>query len=109
MNLNPENRNSERFYYKAAVMLEHTCTGYRYHGTMYNCSGDGMYFETDYAPRPENKIRIRINNPRYISAPHVYFAKVRWRRQLTDDDSSYLYGIGVKYCKSFSEQMSHQR
>jgi hypothetical protein len=98
MNPIPENRNSERFHYKATVMLEHGCTGYRYHGTMYSYSEDGLYFESNYAPLPETKIRIRIDNLPFISARHVYFAKVRWRKQLTDDDSSYLYGIGVKYC-----------
>jgi hypothetical protein len=100
---NPENRNSEHFNYKATVMIEHVCTGYCYHGTMYYYSGDGIYFESDYAPRPETKIRIRVNNLPFISTPHAYFAKVRWRQQLTDNDSSYSYGIGVKYCKPVSE------
>jgi len=97
MNPNPEYRNSRRFHHQAMVMLEDGCTGYCYYGTMYNFGGDGMYIESDYAPRPDAKIQIRIDNLPFISAPHYYFAKVIWRKQLTDDDSSYPYGIGVKY------------
>ena len=101
MNLNPENsenRNSERFYYKATVRLEQCCTKYRYQGTMHNYSGGGMYLESDYAPRPDTKIRIRIDDLPFVSVSNDYIAKIRWRKQLTDDDSAYSYGIGIKYC-----------
>jgi hypothetical protein len=94
----PENRNSERFHYKAAVTLEQRCTKYRCHGTMYNYNKSGMYFESDYAPRPDTRIRIRIDNLPLDNVPNVYFAKIRWRKQLADDDSSYSYGIGVIFC-----------
>ena len=98
MNPNPENRNSERIHYKGTVTLEQRCTRYRYHGTMHNYSGGGMYLESRYAPRPDTKIRIRIDNLPFDSVPNVYFAKIRWRKQLADDDSSYSYGIGVIFC-----------
>jgi len=97
MNPNPEIRNSERFHFKGTVTLEQRCTRYRYHGTMHNYSGSGMYLESRYAPRPDTKIRIRIDNLPFDSVPNVYFAKIRWRKQLADDDSSYSYGIGVKF------------
>ena len=98
MNPNPEYRNSRRFHHQAMVMIEDGCMGYCYYGTMYNYGGDGIYFESDYALRPGTNIKIRIENLPFISAPKVYFAKVIWRKQLIDDDSSYSYGIGVKYC-----------
>ena len=98
MNPTPENRNSERFPYKAMVTLEPPCTRYRYHGTMYNYSGSGMYLESDYAPRPDARIRIRIDNLPFDSVPNLYFAKIRWRKQLADEGSSYSYGIGVIFC-----------
>jgi hypothetical protein len=109
MNPNPENRNSERFHYKSTITLEQRCTRYRYHGTMYNYSGSGMYLESRYAPRPDTKIRIRIDNLPFDSVPNVYFAKIRWRKQIVDDDSSYSYGIGVKYCESFREKLCYQK
>ena len=97
MNPNPENRNTRRFHHQATVMLEDGHTGYCYYGTMYNYGDDGMYIESDYASRPDARIQIRIDNLPFISAPHYYFAKVIWRKQLTDDDSSYPYAIGIKY------------
>ena len=100
---NPEYRNSEGFHYKATVMLEQGCTGYRYYGTMYNYGDSGMYFESDYAPRPDTRIQIRIDNLPFVSAPHVNLVKVIWRKRLTDDDSHYSYRIGVKYCQPVDE------
>lgn len=98
MNSNREYRNSRRFHHRATIMIEDGCTGYCYNGIMYNCSGNGMYFESDYAQQPGTKIQIRVDNMPFTSAPHYYFANVIWRRQLIDSDSIYLYGIGVKYC-----------
>jgi hypothetical protein len=98
MNTNPEYRNSRRFHHQAPVMLKHGCTGYCYSGTMYDDGDSGMYFESDYAPRLDTKIQIRIDNLPFVSAPHGYFVKVIWRKQLADDDSPYSYRIGVKYC-----------
>lgn len=97
MNSNRECRNSRRFHHQATIMIEDGCTGYCYDGIMYNCSGNGMYFESDYAQPPDTKIQIRVDNLPFISVPHYYFAKVVWRRQLIDSDLFYLYGIGVKY------------
>ena len=94
----PENRNSKRFHNKVTVTLEQCCTKYRYLATMYNYSGGGMYLESDYAPRPDTKVRIRVDNLPFVSVSKNYIAKIRWRKQLADDDSSYSYGIGVKYC-----------
>ncbi len=65
---------------------------------MYNYGDSGIYLESDYAPRSDTRIQIRIDNLPFDSAPYVYSVKVKWRKQLTDDDSPYSYRIGVKYC-----------
>jgi len=98
MNSNLEYRNSEHFHRQTTVMLKHGCTGYCYYGTMYNCGDGGMYFESDYAPRLDTKIQIRIDNLPFVSTPDDYFVKVIWRKQLSDEDSPYSYRIGVKHC-----------
>ena len=98
MKLNPENRKSERFHSKARITLEQCCIRYSYHGTMFNYSEGGMYLESNYAPRPDTKIRIRIEKLPFIYALHVCFAKVVWRKRVTENDSTYPYGIGLKYC-----------
>jgi hypothetical protein len=92
-----ELRNGERFYFETPVLVEDKRTGYRYDGTMFNYSKSGMYLETDYAPRPSRKIRIKINNLPEFPSPRKYAAEVRWRQPLTAKASAYSYGIGVKY------------
>ena len=92
-----ELRNGERFNFKAPVSLEDNRTGYRYDGTMFNYSRNGMYLETDYAPRPSRKIKINVDNLPGSSAPRRLFAEVRWRQPLPGKKSGYAFGIGVKY------------
>ena len=92
-----ELRNGERFYSKTPVLVEDKRIGYRYDGTMFNYSRGGMYLETDYAPRPSRKIKIKVRNLPNSPSPRSYLAKVRWRQPLVDKASSYSYGIGVKY------------
>jgi hypothetical protein len=97
MKANSELRRGERFYFETPVLLEDNRTGFHYDGLLFNYSKSGMYLETDYAPRPSRKIRIKINNLPDTSAPKKYLAEVRWRQPLFDKKSSYSYGIGVKH------------
>ena len=92
-----ELRNGERFYSEMPVSVEDKRTGYRYDGTMFNYSKSGMYLESNYAPRPSRKIRIKVNGLSDLPSPQKYFAEVRWRQPLTKQASAYSYGIGVKY------------
>ena len=91
-------RNSQRFEVEAPVMLEDFRTGFYYNGTIYNYSADGVYLESDYAPRPGRRIRLKVNGAHHIFAPDLYLAEIRWRRPLFDENSEYTYGIGMKYC-----------
>lgn len=90
-------RNGERFYFETPVLLEDNRTGYRYDGTMFNYSKSGMYLETDYAPRPKRKIRIKVDRLPGSPSPQSYLAEIRWRQPLYNDGASYSFGIGVKY------------
>ena len=92
-----ELRNGERFHFEAPVLVEDNRTGYRYDGTMFNYSRSGMYLETDYAPRPSRKIKIKVNGLPGSPSSRKYLAEVRWRQPLLDGPSSYSYGMGVKY------------
>jgi len=94
----PYQRSSERFSHKAPIILEDFRTGFVYKGIMYNFSANGMYFESDYAPRPDRKLRITANELPGQPSPQVYLAKVKWRRPLSKIPSPYSFGIGVKYC-----------
>jgi len=77
-------------------MLEDFRTGFFYNGTLYNYSTEGVFFESDYAPRPGRKIHIKVDGLPDIFTPHIYLAEVRWRKQLSHN--SYSYGVGIKYC-----------
>ena len=97
MKANSELRNGERFYFETPVLVEDKPTGYRYDGTMLNYSNCGMYLESDYAPRPSRKIRIKVNKLSDFPSPRKYSAEVRWRQPLSEKASAYSYGLGVKY------------
>ena len=97
MKANPEQRNSQRFYYQKPVTLEDVRTRYRYGGLMANYSESGMYLESDYAPRPGRKLHIEVDRLPNISKPQTDEAEVKWRRPLTRNPSPFAFGIGVKY------------
>lgn len=92
-----ELRNGERFFLKTPVSIEDNRTGYRYDGTMFNYSRGGMYLETDYAPRPTRKIKIKVDSLPSSPSPQSLLAEVRWRQPLPGRKSPFSFGIGVKY------------
>jgi len=91
-------RNSQRFGVEASVMLEDFRTGFYYKGTIYNYSADGVYLESDYAPRPGRKMHLKVNGGHDIFLTDPYLAEIRWRQPLSDETSDYFYGIGMQYC-----------
>ena len=91
-------RISERFGVEAPVIIEDFRVGFHYNGTIYNYSADGVYLESDYAPRPGRKLRLHINGARDIFILQSYLAEIRWRRSLSENLSQYSYGFGLKYC-----------
>jgi hypothetical protein len=91
-------RNSRRLEVEAPVMLEYFRTGFYYNGIIYNYSADGVYLESDYAPRPGRKIRLQVNGAHDIFLTDLYLAEIRWRGPLSDETSDYSYGIGMQYC-----------
>ncbi len=94
-----ELRDGERFHSKVPVTVEDHRTGYRYDGTMFNYSKNGMYLESDYAPRPGRKIHIKVNKLPGSSSPRNYLAEIKWRRPIKIKASDFSYGIGVKFFK----------
>ena len=90
-------RASQRFSIEVPVILEDFRTGFYYNGMIYNYSTDGVYLESDYAPRPGRQIRLKVNESHNIFNTDPYLAIIRWRRTLYDDSAEYSYGIGVQY------------
>jgi hypothetical protein len=91
-------RCSQRFDIEAPVLLEDFRTGFYYNGTIYNYSADGVYIETDYAPRPGRRIRLNVNGALEIFDVGPYLAEIKWRRPLANETSDYAFGLGMRYC-----------
>jgi len=91
-------RTSQRFEAKVPVMIEDFRTGFYYDAIIYNYSADGVYLESDYAPRPGRKLRLNIKETPEIFPVHTYLAEVRWRRSLSEHRAEHLFGSGLKYC-----------
>lgn len=91
-------RNSQRVEVEAPVILEFFRTGFYYNGMIHNYSADGVYLESDYAPRPGRRIHLKVNGARDIFINERYLAEIRWRQPLSDEISNYSYGIGLRYC-----------
>ena len=108
MNAVAYQRASERFELQAPVMIEDYRTGFNYNGVIYNYSADGVYLETAYAPRPGRKLRLHIDSAPDIFTVPTYLAEVRWRRYLSDNNSPYSFGFGLKYCLQENAYMKIQ-
>jgi hypothetical protein len=92
-----EHRKSERFEYKATVMIENEQAGHLNYGQMVNYSSDGMCIGSDAFYNKGTAINIRFNRPLYKGAPTTYSGTVRWCKELVRDDFEYSYGVGIKY------------
>jgi hypothetical protein len=91
-------RNSQRFELQTAVMIEDFRSGFYYKGIIYNYSADGVYLESDYAPRPGRRIRLKVKGARDIFTDDLYLAEIKWRRTLAEKASTYSFGVGMQYC-----------
>jgi len=100
VNLNREQRLNQRLNHEAVVMLEDCTTGYCNYAMMQNFSGDGLYCKSDTALESGDCVNITIEYRMFIAAPKYYVGEVIWCRELTGDDSSHLYGIGIEIIKA---------
>ena len=100
-----EHRVNIRRKFKADVLLETFSTGIYYEGKMLNYSMGGMYFESDYAPLPGTEIYIGIESSPYDASADVYRAQVRWRKELSVEQSRFNFGVGVKYSQPIHSQL----
>ena len=98
MSTTPEHRNDTRVKHKAEIQFENYFSDTHHTARMYNYSVGGMYFEADYAPLPGTEIFIGIKDSPYDSGADVYRAQIRWRRPLREGNSTFHYGVGVRYC-----------
>jgi hypothetical protein len=97
MESSPDQRDTARFGHEASIMFEHYASGRYYEGVMFNYSRGGLYFESDFAPGVGAEIFIGVENSPFTSGHDVYRAKVIWKKELSENQSFFFYGVGVKY------------
>jgi hypothetical protein len=94
-----DNRKCIRFDHNETILLEDEKRGSFSYGKIHNMSGDGMYFETEFAYKPGTRVRFRLENPPYKSCPTIYCGVIKWCKALYDEDApNYPYGVGVEFC-----------
>jgi hypothetical protein len=92
-------RKCKRFFHHSTILLEDENRGSFSYGKIHNMSGDGMYFETEFAFKLGTQVRFRLENPPFKSCPSTYCGIVKWCKELNDDDTShYPFGVGVEFC-----------
>lgn len=94
---NLENRKSIRFEHKSTIILADEHFDYFSYAQVFNFSGGGLYFKSDVAFKPGTKVQIQFESPPFQSGPKTLISVVRWCRELTEYDSDYNFGVGVKF------------
>ena len=92
-----EKRESPRFPFSSAVMVENYHAKTCHDGRMVDCSRLGMQFEAGVAPDVGSEIFIGIDKSPYSTAHDVFRATVVWLRELPHRKSFYSYAVGVKF------------
>ncbi len=92
-------RKCKRFDHNETILLEDENHGTFSYGKIYNMSGDGIYFETDFAFKPGTRIKFRLENPPFRSCPSTYCGIIKWcKEQIDEDRSGYPFGVGLEFC-----------
>ena len=84
-----EMRESQRFPFSSAVMIENYHAKTCHDGRMVDCSRLGMQFEAGVAPDVGSEIFIGIDKSPYSTAHDVFRATVVWLRELPHRKSFY--------------------
>lgn len=92
-------RKCKRFFHNSTILIEDQNRGTFSYGKINNMSGEGLYFETEFAFRPGTRIKFRLDNPPFKSCPDDYCGIIKWCKEVDPDDTSnYPYGAGVEFC-----------
>ena len=92
-----EHRKSIRFEHRSTIILADEHFEYFTYAQVFNFSGGGLYFKSDVAYKPGTKVRIQLDDSPFRSGPKTLSSVVRWCRELTEYDSDYTFGVGVKF------------
>ncbi len=90
-------RKNKRYRHKATVILEDPQSGAWSYAQTKDFSNDGLLLESEVAIKPGTQINIKFEAQPFESGPKIFNSKVKWCRELADENSILIYGIGVKF------------
>jgi hypothetical protein len=90
-------RKNRRFLHRATVILEDANSGAWSYAQSKNFSNDGMLLESEIAFKPGTVINIKFDTQPFKTAPKNYSSIVKWCREIADENTIPIYGIGVKF------------
>lgn len=91
-------RTEKRYPFHAAVMTENPRHGNITYALLKDFSPSGMHIETDYPIRDGEKILVRIKEKITASTPTSFECRVRWCRELSDDNGETVgYRVGLQF------------
>ena len=90
-------RKNKRYRHKATVILEDPNSGAWSYARTKDLSNDGLLLESEVAFKPGTQINIKFDTQSIESQPKIFNSTVKWCKELADENSILLYGIGVKF------------
>ena len=90
-------RKNTRYRHKATVILEDPNSGAWSYAQTKDFSNDGLLLESEVAFKPGTQINIKFDTQPFESRPKVFNSTVKWCKEVMDDNSILIYGIGVKF------------
>ena len=90
-------RKNKRYRHKATVILEDPKSGAWSYARTKDLSNEGLLLESEVAFKPGTQINIKFDIQSIESRPKIFNSTVKWCKELADENSNLIYGIGVKF------------
>jgi hypothetical protein len=90
-------RKNKRYRHKVTVILEDPNSGAWSYAQTKDLSNDGLLLESEVAFKPGTQINIKFDTPSIESRSKIFNSTVKWCKELADENSILIYGIGVKF------------
>ena len=101
-------RKDRRFRTKVTAVIEVPLTGHWVYAEMTDFSSNGLCFETEASIKPGTMVRVKFDKslvssrleksiqPLFNNAYKTYSSRVKWCKQLDDDQSISSFSLGVE-------------
>jgi hypothetical protein len=90
-------RKSRRYRHKTTVILEEARSEAWSYAQTKDFSNEGMLLESQVAFKPGTQINIRFDSSSLKTTAKIYKSTVTWCKELGDEESILMYGVGVKF------------